>query len=338
MKQASSIAIALITLTTFGLFGQVALAVSADNCRVTRSAIDIGSGTTRLIVAEVDRCRARIIRHLHHVKRDVRYKKDIGNNNGSLSAEIQQEGIQALRGLLELTKAQKPVAIATEALRQARNSTAYLQRIEKELGIKIQIIDQQQEASLGFKAALSEAAASSKDYVVWDIGGGSMQISAMVDGKLHQFNSKLGAVPAKEIALQVKKNKAATPNPISKAEARKIVQKYKNKAARLVPAWLKKIAANRRFIGIGGVHYYNTCSHLEGKQKGCTFYRDELMEAVEKKLLGRDDQALGNDKYVDVKVTNPLLITAIMQQLGIYQVQTANINIASGVVIDNSFY
>ena len=71
-----------------------------------RAAFDIGSGATKVLVAEVDVANRKIIRELFGQERPVSFKGDsLRSPDGSLSAAVQEEGFQALASLLELAHA-----------------------------------------------------------------------------------------------------------------------------------------------------------------------------------------------------------------------------------------
>lgn len=307
-------------------------------CITTRAAIDIGSGTTKLLVAKVNTCRQKIINILRKESQAVRYKKDIKANGGKLSDTIQTEGIAVLQKFATLAEQAPIQAVATEAMREASNSQAFLRKIKESINLPVRIIDQKLEAELGFRAATSNSPEKAEMFFVWDIGGGSMQITGLVDGKLKIYTNKIGSVTAKDTLLASQKKQSDSPNPVTKHEAKRAIAKMRKNALHDLPSWLKQEAQNRKIIGIGGVHFYNTCVHIEDKAKGCQFFRSELTNAIYKKLVGKTDQELGGGKYVDEAVSNPILVVSFMQALGLFAVKTADINIANGVVISNRFY
>ena len=72
---------------------------------------------------------------------------------------------------------------------------------------------------MGFASAVSEAGIDPDRAVVWDVGGGSFQITWKDGDRFLVYQGKCGKVPAKNILLDVQGKDAGTPNPISETEA-----------------------------------------------------------------------------------------------------------------------
>ena len=139
------------------------------------AAIDIGSNTLRLVVA---RCSATDMTILETDEALVRIGESV-NATGLISSEKQEHTISVLqqfKALAEKHSAQPILAIATEAIRQAKNREQFLQAIKQATDINVQCIDGDVESTLTFYGAtyaLSKDADSPKQVAVMDIGGGS---------------------------------------------------------------------------------------------------------------------------------------------------------------------
>jgi exopolyphosphatase/guanosine-5'-triphosphate,3'-diphosphate pyrophosphatase len=70
--------------------------------------------------------------------------------------------------------------IATEACRSAENGSEFIDRVEKEAGLKLEIIDRQTEARLAVSGCGSLVERDTQGVVLFDIGGGSSEI-ALID-------------------------------------------------------------------------------------------------------------------------------------------------------------
>ena len=85
------------------------------------------------------------------------------------------------------------VAVATAAMRDARNGQLFMDRIRRELGIRVDIIDGREEARYGFAGAVRGLPVSSG--LLFDLGGGSMQVSRFRSRRLGRAVSlPLGAL------------------------------------------------------------------------------------------------------------------------------------------------
>lgn len=85
------------------------------------------------------------------------------------------------------------IAIATSAVREARNRERLLEPLRRREGVDVQVLSARDEARLGVEAALDSL--SFRDGVVADLGGASLQLSRVRDRKVVSTASlPLGAV------------------------------------------------------------------------------------------------------------------------------------------------
>lgn len=68
-------------------------------------------------------------------------------------------------------------AIATASCRMASNGADFVKKVEQKCGIKIDVVDGREEALLNLKGAILNAPASAEYAVVYDLGGGSTEIT-----------------------------------------------------------------------------------------------------------------------------------------------------------------
>jgi len=148
------------------------------------AAIDIGSNSFRLEIAQIRRGR---YRRISYFKRVVRL-------GAGLDAESRLVESAALRGLdclaefaghLEGMAPAHIRAVATQTLREAANRNAFLLRAERTLGHSIEVISGREEARLIF-AGVSHLQPSDERRLVIDIGGRSTE---MILGQLRQPSS-----------------------------------------------------------------------------------------------------------------------------------------------------
>ncbi len=162
--------------------------------------IDIGSNSGRVVVygreAEgrfrilaTSRAALRLVREVEH--------------GHTLSAEAAERTLDALRDFRALAQgagARKVAAVATSALRDADNAPALLERIRDELDIEVEVISGEREAWYGFVGALH--ALPIGDGVLFDLGGGSMQLTRFRDRRLLSAVSlPLGALRLSDMFL-----------------------------------------------------------------------------------------------------------------------------------------
>jgi len=139
------------------------------------SAIDLGTNNCRLLVARQTLQGFKVIDSFSRV---VRLGEGL-SKNGILSREAIDRTIEAL--IICVTKIQRRGVthmrnVATQACREALNCDEFIERVEKEVRIKIHIINPAEEARL---AVLGCRALLDRKYsraVVFDIGGGSTEL------------------------------------------------------------------------------------------------------------------------------------------------------------------
>jgi exopolyphosphatase/guanosine-5'-triphosphate,3'-diphosphate pyrophosphatase len=66
--------------------------------------------------------------------------------------------------------------VATEACRRAANGAAFIERVERETGIRLEIVDQHEEARLALLGCLPLIDEAAEQVLMVDIGGGSTEI------------------------------------------------------------------------------------------------------------------------------------------------------------------
>lgn len=93
-------------------------------------------------------------------------------------------------------------AIATAGCRMAKNSADFIRQVYAESLIKIEVIDGYEEARLNLKGALEHVKGKSKYVVVYDLGGGSTEITLATNEEtpkiLHTISIPWGARNASE--------------------------------------------------------------------------------------------------------------------------------------------
>lgn len=162
--------------------------------------IDLGSNSARLAIFE------RTSRLGFYLLREMKAKVRLGHgayeNGGVLQPEAIEEVIRVLsefRRQIRIYKASRVLCGGTSALRDAPNKTEFLNRANKELGLKFRVISGKEEAFLGGLAALN-LLDGVEDAVTLDIGGGSSELALIRNGRIiEQVSLNIGTVRLKEL-------------------------------------------------------------------------------------------------------------------------------------------
>lgn len=159
------------------------------------AAIDIGSNGARLLIKSFDDnapASSRISKLLF-VRIPLRLGQDVFTL-GKVSKERQHmmmHMMKAYRQFMLLYKVEHFRACATSAMRDADNGKKVMCRIEKETGIRLEIIPGAEEAQLLCNNLVENTDSGVGNYAYVDVGGGSTEISLLHDGVLaesHSFN------------------------------------------------------------------------------------------------------------------------------------------------------
>lgn len=173
--------------------------------------LDVGSNSVLIYIAEKDE--SGDFKTLEDRALITKLGEDL-KETGILKPEAMDRTIEALKEFKELMDSynvDEYVAIGTMALREAKNSKDFLERVEKEAGIKIEVISGEEEARLSHFAVVMGLGIKNEDVVIFDIGGGSTEFIISKGPEIQdKFSLNLGAL--------VLTNKFLKSNPVKREE------------------------------------------------------------------------------------------------------------------------
>ncbi len=149
------------------------------------AALDLGTNNCRLLVAMPGRPGQ--FRVVDAFSRIVRLGEGL-TASGRLSQAAMDRAIEALKicgDKLGNRAIRRARLVATEACRAAGNGVDFLDRVEREAGIKLEIIDRRTEARLAVSGCGALVERDTDAVVLFDIGGGSSEI-ALIDVSRHR--------------------------------------------------------------------------------------------------------------------------------------------------------
>src|SRR3954467_775870 len=163
-----------------------------DDANAVRSAcIDIGSNTTRLLVAEPDGAG---LREVLHRRMFVPLVKGTGGAIDPETITVLGSVVAAHVALARECGAERVQAVATAAIRRATNREALCAAIWRDAGVPVRVLDAAEEARLAFAGATAALRAPPDGIVgVADVGGGS---SELVTGTVRGGGSWFAPLPA----------------------------------------------------------------------------------------------------------------------------------------------
>jgi exopolyphosphatase/guanosine-5'-triphosphate,3'-diphosphate pyrophosphatase len=166
------------------------------------AAIDVGSNSVRLLVAEYDRASGLSI--VDELKDQPRLAAGLART-GCLNDAAMDRAIQTLGRMREVCQrrgVRRIAAVATAAVREAENGPWFVRRVRQELDIPLRIIDPEAEAALSYRSVAHHFPLAGERTLVADIGGGSLELIGAVDGLVElTLSLPLGAVRLTELHL-----------------------------------------------------------------------------------------------------------------------------------------
>lgn len=156
--------------------------------KVNYAAIDIGSNAVRLLIKSIDReaVQEKKIKKVVMLRVPLRLGFDVFSI-GELSekkADKLRRLMKAFRQLMKIYDVDDYRACATSAMRDARNGRTIIKKIEKDTGIRIEIIDGQEEARMIYNNHIECMEDRLGNYMYVDVGGGSTEINLLTNGEL----------------------------------------------------------------------------------------------------------------------------------------------------------
>ena len=168
---------------------------STEETPIRLAAIDIGTNSMRLVVVEVDadgtfrvldeeREQTRLGHGLYETGRlgDAEMERSL-DTLGRMKAIAEGRGVSELR------------AIATSAVREARNGRTFRRQAERRHGVKIQVVSGREEARLAFLSMSRQFKFGNRPIALVDIGGGSVELVLAAGSVIDRvYSLPLGAV------------------------------------------------------------------------------------------------------------------------------------------------
>jgi exopolyphosphatase/guanosine-5'-triphosphate,3'-diphosphate pyrophosphatase len=165
--------------------------------------LDIGTNSIHMVLAEIEP-------GLSYKVLD-RYKDMTRLGDGTfkthrLSEAAMARGSEVIRTLTTLARNKgfdRIVAVATSAVREARNGGTFIERVARQTGLTIRVVSGHEEARLIYLGVRHSMDLSETPSLVVDVGGGSVElIVGNRDSMLAGMSLKLGAIRLKDLYLK----------------------------------------------------------------------------------------------------------------------------------------
>lgn len=307
-----------------------------------RATIDVGSNATKITIADVDMKAQKIEAIIWEESFPVPYQASLSASpNGIFDEQIRAEGLRTfhhIKEILDSYQVHRIAAVATAAFRNAANGKEFADEVYKETGIPLRVIPQGEEAALAFFSGVQASQIDPANLIVWDIGGGSFQISTVNEkGEFIYFLGAFGSVTFRNHIIEKIQHKdvheVTSPNPMTEQNI-KAADSYARSLARQADRIVKEKVKHpeKVIVGIGNL-FANSIGPLGD---GGFVIRKDLRSYV-RGAEGLTDDELGNP-FANVDVPNAILVLGFMKALHIHEIQILNTKTTRGMLIYPDYF
>jgi exopolyphosphatase/guanosine-5'-triphosphate,3'-diphosphate pyrophosphatase len=312
-----------------------AAAASRENGARRIAAIDIGSNSVRQIVADVST--AGSIQVVDEMKAAPRLAAGLGET-GRLDADAMTRAVEAIARMATLARqlgAERVEAVATSAVRDADNADDFLGRVQRETGLRVRVLDGEEEALLSFRSALAHFELGMGRAVVIDIGGGSLEIVLSADGVVERLASlPLGAVRLTERFLA---------NGATSLKALRALRKEVRATLRPelpVRDWrgAQLIGSGGTFTNLAGLYLTRQGIFTAGNVHAARVPRGDVEHILERLHAMSPDERRSveglNPDRADIIVAGLAVVAEVMARLDARDVQVSRYGIREGLLLE----
>ncbi len=297
------------------------------------AAIDIGSNSIKTII--VDAVSAESFAVLAREKEAVR----LGHGtlaNHQLSPEAIARAVDTIRRfrlLADSRGAEKIFAVATATVRAAENAAQFIETVERETGVHIEILSGIEEARLIGLAAVY--AVKSRSLLNIDIGGGSTELSVMKDGlPVKLFSMKLGAVGLTDKFLKSDPPKKSEITAVQ-AEISRALDRPTRELSEI--EWNETSGTSGTILSLGVV--LENGGGAEKIEKGGQLIESAALDKLNEKLAAmnvseRRELAGVSGQRAEIIIAGGQILAGVLRALKIKKLTTINFALREGVVID----
>ncbi len=296
------------------------------------AAIDCGTNSTRVLIADAHG--ATLCREM----RITRLGQDV-DATGVLAAEALARTYGVLTEYAELLRqfeVGRATLVATSAARDATNGPAFLSEAERITGAAVAVLTGTEEARLSYVGATHDLEPTSVPVMIVDIGGGSTELAAEIEGVFTSYSMQIGCVRVTERALG-----AGVVDDEHADAARRMIDEQLTLAFARAPA-LASLVGHVRLVGLAGTvstlaqldaglsTYDRTAvHHRELTRHDVTRWRSQLSSESPEVRLAHPGMVPGRE---DVLVSGLFILDAVMERFACSSLLTSECDILDGLV------
>lgn len=280
------------------------------------AAIDIGSNAVRLLFSNVyDDNGVTYFKKAELIRIPLRLGEDSFLNGKISEKKIEKlvTSMKAFKHLIDVYDAIDYRACATSAMRDAENRWDIIERVRKEAGIKIEIIDGKTEADIIYANHIEERLDKNNAYLYIDIGGGSTEITLF------------------------SKNKAVVSQSFNIGTIRMLHNQIDKEYWNYFKNWVKEITKGYKpLLAIGSGGNINKLYRMSGRKLNKPFATSKLKslyELLESYTYEERVKILGlNPDRADVIIPASKILLSVLKNAEIDKIIVPQIGLSDGIV------
>ena len=305
------------------------------------AAIDIGTNSIHMVVVQINPTLPTFT--IIAKEKDTVRLGDRNLKTGELTPEAIERAMAALRRCKDLAvsfNADQIIGVATSAAREAPNGKQFLQRVESELGLFVNLISGQEEARRIYLGVLSGMEFNGHPHIIIDIGGGSTEL---ILGDSHEArflsSTKVGAVRLTQ--------EYVTTDPISDEEFLYLQAYVRGLLERPVAELRALLEPNEvpQLVGTSGT--IETLAIINAKEKigeepdplsGYRMSREDLKELIERFASMSYEERLDvsgmSEKRAEIILAGALVLLEAMTMLELDSITICERALREGMIVD----
>jgi exopolyphosphatase/guanosine-5'-triphosphate,3'-diphosphate pyrophosphatase len=304
--------------------------VSARASPLRFAAIDTGSNAIRLKVVEANA--PGMLRVLEERRFPVRLGHEVFQT-GQLAGRSMSAALGVYRSVRRALAAHgvpttRVRAIATSAVRDAENGREFCERVERETGLRLERISGAEESRLVRLAVRRSLDLSQRRALLFDLGGGSLEISVVVGDEM-RFSTSLEVGTVRVLEAFLSPTRSVTP------EQELVVIEFIDRALLPILPQIRPLAPNMA-AGVGG--NFETLAELcpardpKGPGIHCGHLDDLLEELTARTTAQRRKRFRLRPDRADVIVPATYIIRRLSQVFDIRRIAVPGVGLRDGLL------
>ncbi len=299
-----------------------------------KAVIENGTNSTRMLIGEIEEEEINVIK-----KELITTRLGEGvDSSKHLKNEAMKRGLEALREfkkVIDNYNIKTVKLVGTSALRDVKNVEEFIEKVNTQIGYKLEVISGKKEAELIYKGVTQDL--EFNDYIIIDIGGGSTEFiwKKRDDEEINMKSVDIGAVRLTERFIDKKENSLG----------RNVVNDISTYVNKTLSKKIDNLPGINNLIGVGGtittmasimlkLEKYNP----EAIHNYILKYADinKVMNILRKLTIKRRGKIKGlNPDRADIIVPGIIILLETMKTLRNLNLRVSDYDILHGLVLES---